>query len=40
MAGIKLAKDALWYVAPVGEKDEFTAHLLSIVEPFLMSDNS
>ena len=38
-AGIKPAKDALWYVAPVGEKDEFTAHSLSIVEPFLIGDN-
>lgn len=38
-AGIEPAKEALWYVAPVGEKDEFTAHSLSIVEPFLISDN-
>ena len=38
-AGVQPAKDALWYVAPVGEKDAFTAHSISIVEPFLMGDN-
>ena len=39
MAGTEYAKAALWYVAPVGEKDEFTAHSMSVVEPFLMAEN-
>lgn len=38
-AGIEYAKEALWYVAPVGEKDEFTAHSVSVVEPFLATEN-
>jgi len=33
--GIKAAKSAISYVAPVGEKETHTAHCLSIVEPFI-----
>ena len=35
IAGVEPATNALWYVAPVGEKDTFTAHSLSVIESFL-----
>lgn len=35
IAGRESAENALWYVAPVGEKDVFTAHSMSVIEPFL-----
>lgn len=35
VAGPKAAKEAIHYVAPVGEKEETVAHVMKIVSPFL-----
>jgi transcriptional regulator GlxA family with amidase domain len=35
LAGLEAAKSAIYYVAPVGEKQASIAHNLAVVEPFL-----
>jgi transcriptional regulator GlxA family with amidase domain len=35
LAGLEAAKSAIYYVAPVGEKEASIAHNLAVVEPFL-----
>lgn len=37
LAGEKAAADALAYVAPVGEKDRFVPHALSVVQPYIIT---
>lgn len=40
LEGIKAAQDALHYVAPVGEKEEYLTRALQHVAPFLTSDTA
>jgi transcriptional regulator GlxA family with amidase domain len=37
-AGLAASEEALRYVAPVGEKDDYVKKLLSVVQPFLPGD--
>jgi transcriptional regulator GlxA family with amidase domain len=38
LAGLDAARDALFYIAPVGEKDEYVDRALSHVRPYVMTD--
>lgn len=38
LAGSEAARDALHYIAPVGEKQDYVSHVLALIEPFLPTD--
>jgi hypothetical protein len=37
-AGLQATEQALHYVAPVGEKDEYVKKLVSVVQPFISEE--
>ena len=37
-AGVQVVRDALSYVAPVGEKEAYISHAISVIEPFIKTD--